>query len=243
MIIVLDSNFQLRHQWDSFDNLDIKRKALLNDHCVPKQGGCPILYGKQSNGQFYTQANDWTHVNSVFYDPKDGNLVISIRHQAWVIKIDYRGGNGGNGHIIWRLGNEGNFTLSTGNPLDWFSYQHDAEFQSNGALTLFDNGNFRVHEQGGGNSRGQAWSLDETKLIATPILNVDLGVYSGALGSAALLSNGNYTFQAGFINVSYSQTSEVTPSGSLVYPGTDRYNQLSLVPVEFHVRSVLIPQR
>ena len=214
MVVVLDSNFQLKHDWDTFDYLDIKRKALLNDTCTPGQGGCPILYGKQANGKYYTQANDWTHLNAVSYDPKDGNLVVSIRHQAWVIKLDYRNGSG-NLNIVWTLGQDGDFTLSTGNRLDWFSYQHNPEFQSNGALSLFDNGNLRVSEHGG-NSRGQAWSLDEVKHIATPILNADLGAYSGALGSAALLSNGNYTFDAGFIDVSYSQTSEVTATGSLV---------------------------
>ena len=213
-IVVLDPNFQLKHYWDAFDYLDIKRKALLNDVCV-SQGGCPILHGKEPNGKYYTQANDWTHVNSVDYDPKDGNLVISIRNQAWVIKIDYRNGNGSL-NILWKLGKDGDFTLSTGNPMDSFSYQHDAEFQSNGALTLFDDGNLRVQENDGGNSRGQAWSLDETKLIAKPILNVDLGVYCRALGSAALLSNGNYSFDAGFIGESYSQTSEVTAMGNLV---------------------------
>jgi len=111
------------------------------------------------------QANDWTHVNSVAYDPKDGNLVVSIRNQAWVVKIAYQNGSG-NLHIVWKLGQDGDFTLSTGNPLDWFSYQHDAEFQSNGVLTLFDDGNLRVHEHDGGNSRGQAWSLDEEKHTA-----------------------------------------------------------------------------
>ena len=35
MVVVLDSNFQLKHHWDTFDYLDIKRKALLNDICPP----------------------------------------------------------------------------------------------------------------------------------------------------------------------------------------------------------------
>ncbi len=214
VVVVLDSNFQLKHYWDEFDYLDIKRKALLDDVCKVGENGCPVIYGKQSNGQYYTQANDWTHTNCIAYDAKDGNLVVSIRHQAWVIKIDYQDGRGSL-NLLWKLGQDGDFTLSTGNSLDWFSYQHDAEFQSNGALTLFDNGNFRISEHGG-NSRGQAWSLDETKLIATPILSADLGAFSSALGSAKLLSNGNYTFDAGYINMSHSQTSEVTATGSLV---------------------------
>jgi hypothetical protein len=35
--------------------------------------------------------------------------------------------------------------------------------------------------------------------MVTPILNADLGVYSGALGSAELLPDGNYHFDAGFL--------------------------------------------
>ena len=45
VVVVLDSNFQLKHYWDEFDYLDIKRKALLDDVCVatPQPGGCPII--------------------------------------------------------------------------------------------------------------------------------------------------------------------------------------------------------
>ena len=147
MIVVLDSNFQLKHYWDAFDYLDIKRKALLNDHCVPKQGRLPRSYTANSlTGSITPKQTTGPTLNCVSYDPKDGNLVVSIRHQAWVIKIDYRNGSGSL-NLLWKLGQDGDFTLSTGNPLDWFSYQHDAEFQSNGALTLFDNGNFRISEQ------------------------------------------------------------------------------------------------
>lgn len=55
-------------------------------------------------------------------------------------------------------------------------------------------------------------------MTATPIVNVDLGVQSAAVGTASLLSNGNYWFQAGFIlPASISQSSEVTPAGTLIY--------------------------
>ena len=67
------------------------------------------------------------------------------------------------------------------------------------------------------------------------------GCYSAALGSAKLLSNGNYTFDAGYIDVSYSPNLGSYPNRKPGVPRTDGCNQLSLVPVEFHVRSVLIP--
>ena len=224
IILVLDPNFQVVWAWDAFDWLSITRKALLNNTCAPGQGGCPsVFFNKQPNGQTYTIANDWTHANSIAIDPSDQNLIISVRHQAWVVKVDYANGSG-DGHIIWKLGNQGNFALASGDPTsDWFSYQHDVEFQSNGLLTLFDNGNYRIAQMGG-DSRGQAWKLDQTNLIATLSVNVDLGVQSLALGSAQLLSNGNYWFGAGFINNDETQSSEVTPSGTIVFKDQSAHN-------------------
>lgn len=214
IILVLDPNFQVVWAWDSFDWLSITRKALLNNTCTLGQAGCPaVFFNKQPNGATYSNANDWTHANAIALDPSDGNMIISLRHQAWVIKVAYA--NNGDGHIIWKLGNQGNFSLPAGTPsTEWFNYQHDSEFQSNGLLTLFDNNNL----QSGQHSRGQAWNLDQTHLVATPVLNVDLGGISSALGAAQLLSNGNYWFDAGFLeNATEAQSSEVTPSGSLVF--------------------------
>ena len=39
-----------------------------------------------------TLAKDWLHTNSIAYSPADGNLLISMRHQDWVLKLDYRDG-------------------------------------------------------------------------------------------------------------------------------------------------------
>ena len=40
------------------------------------------------------QFPDWTHTNAILYSPDDGNIVLSIRHQDWIIKIDYANGQG-----------------------------------------------------------------------------------------------------------------------------------------------------
>lgn len=225
IVAVLDTNFQVVWEWDSFDYLDVTRKALLNTTCG-SSAGCPPLLDKMPNGQYYTIANDWTHMNSVTLDPSDNNLIVSIRHQDWVLKVDYANATG-DGHIIWTLGMGGNFALPNGvSPDAWFSYQHDVEFQSNGLLTLFDNGNYRVAQNGGGDSRGQAWSLDLANMVATPVVNFDLGAFSAAVGYASLLSNGNYDFSAGYLNNgTTAQTSEFDPSGNLVY--RDQVNTFS----------------
>lgn len=217
-VIVLDTHFQVVWAWDAFDYLDINR-ITLPATCVLGVQGCPQQYlQKQPNGQPYKQALDWTHANSISYDPRDGSLIISVRHQSWAIKIDYNNGRG-DGHIIWKLGYGGSFVLASGYSVsDWFSGEHDVEIQSNGLLTLFDNNNASsVTQQPGGTAHGQAWKLDTANMVATPLVDIDLGVISLAVGSATLLSNGNYEWQAGFINNSEAQSAEYTPSGTLEY--------------------------
>lgn len=219
VVAVLDTNFQPVWTWNSFDFLPITRQAVIPGSVCNGGPGCPPnLYNLQSNGQPYKMANDWTHANSIYYDSSDGNLVVSLRNQAWVVKIAYENGSG-DGHILWTLGYGGSFALASGDPVsDWFVGQHDVEFKSNGLLTLFDNNNANTASgQTGGTAHGQAWSLDLTHMIATPVINDDLGVVSPAVGSAQLLSNGNYDFQAGFISGPEAQSFEFTPSGALVW--------------------------
>lgn len=192
MVIDLDERFQVAWTWNGFDHLDTNRPALLGETCTENGGGCPPLFRLQG------PAEDWMHANGIDLAP-DGDILISVRHQDWIVKIDYDNG-AGTGAIVWRLGREGDFDFISGDSWPEFSHQHDAQIESNGLLTVFDNGNTRVGPEGG-NSRGQALLLDEVNMTATPIVNADLGAYSFALGSAELLSNGNYGFGAGALVV------------------------------------------
>ena len=205
MIIVLDPNLQVVWAWDTFDHLDLSRAAVLGEVCP---GGCTPLYLAPS-------ANDWTHGNSVQLTP-DGNLVYSARHQEWVVKIDYQNG-AGTGDILWKLGNDGDFTVTSTDPYPWFSHQHDAHILDDGSLILFDNGNIRNVADSTAKSRGQVFQLDEQTHTATPVLNADLGVYSFALGSAQKLAGGNYHFLAGLLPNGSSMSIEVDPQGQIVY--------------------------
>lgn len=204
MIIVLDPNLQVKWSWNAFDHLNVKRPAILGETCRTGQGGCPPIFTPG-----FTVANDWTHANSVTLAP-DGNLILSMRHQDWVVKINYQNG-AGSGSILWTLGRDGSFRTASGDPFPWPSHQHDAEFEPNGLLSLFDNGNTRVAEQGGGNSRGQAWQIDEANKVANPVVNLNLGDFSLATGSAQLLSNGNYHFYLGVIT-NHSKSEEYNTS-------------------------------
>ncbi len=210
MILDLDENLQVVWTWNPFDHLDVTRKAVLDEKCTIVTAGCPPI----SQALI---ANDWTHANAIDYLPEDGNLLLTLRHQDWVVKIDYRDGLG-TGQVLWRLGPDGDFALTNSNdPYPWFSHPHDAHFEGN-QLLVFDNGNTRCDGRPFRcNSRGQVYELDEQNLMARLIVNADLGVYSPAFGSAQGLSNGNYHFQSGSTIPSLSAKSiEVTPDGEQV---------------------------
>jgi len=211
MIIVLDQDLNVVWTWDAFDNLDVHRAAVLGETCP--NAGCPTFY-------LASMANDWTHGNAIQETP-DGNLLYSTRHQDWLIKISYDGGTG-DGHIIWRLGQGGDFQISSGDAYPWFSHQHDGNFQADDPtrLVVFDDGNTRVAAMQGGNSRGQVFQIDEQSRTVTPVLNADLGVYSIAVGSAQHLRDGNYHFDAGYVTENGtidSYSFEVDPTGQIQY--------------------------
>jgi arylsulfate sulfotransferase len=211
LIVVLDKDLQVAWVWDAFDHLDVNRGPVLGE--IVHQGE----QGPDSIVPDYP-AVSWLHNNAISLAP-DGNLVLSARMQDWVLKIDYRNG-AGDGHVIWRLGAGGDFTLNSTDPTAWFSHQHTAHFIDDHTLILFDNGNTRRATDPNANSRGQVWTLDETHMTATPVLNADLGNYSAALGAAQRLSNGNFSFTSGFQGQppnQFGQTIEVLPDGTKAY--------------------------
>jgi hypothetical protein len=216
ILVDLDEDLQVKWFWNSFDHLDVKRAAIGDEKCRGTGGGGPCA------PVFLTPvANDWLHTNAVSFSRKDGNLVLSMPEQDWVVKIDYANGKG-SGKVVWRLGDGGDFKTDSKDEYPWFSYQHDVAFEPAGSdtLLLLDNGHRHKKKNPKANTRGQVWKLDENARTATPILNADLGVYSPFVGSAQRLANGNYHFTAGilFNDTALSGRSlEVTPDGKVVY--------------------------
>jgi arylsulfate sulfotransferase len=187
VLVDLDQNHHPVWLWNAFDHLDINRH--------------PMMYP------------DWTHANAVTYSPDDKSLMMSIRHQAWVIKVNYNDG-AGDGSVIWKLGYQGDFTLQSGttnavDPVDWFNAQHDSNIISTNTsgvidVLLFDNGNQRVLQASPlvlcgpsttpCESRATILHLDETAKTAD-ITWVDKPLaFSTFGGSARLLANGNVEF-------------------------------------------------
>jgi Arylsulfotransferase (ASST) len=97
------------------------------------------------------------HVNSVSLD-RDGNLIVSARNTSAVYKIDHT-----TGHIMWTVGGkQSSFKMGPGTTT---AFQHDALIQSDGSLTMFDDGGGppRVHQF----SRGVRLSLDLKHMTAS----------------------------------------------------------------------------
>jgi hypothetical protein len=183
-----DGTFLPVWTWSAFDHLDISR--------------APASYP------------DWTHSNAILYSSDDGNILLSIRHQSWIIKIDYANGTGA-GDIIWHLGEGGDFTLVGGtDPTDWFYGQHGPAFASTNTtgtfnLAVMDNGFLRVFPTGvtcGAQgapaclySSSPLLEIDETAKTATILSNYFPDEYSVWGGNSEQLANSDIeaNFNAG----------------------------------------------
>ena len=156
LIIDLDQNHNPVWLWSSFDHLDLNRH--------------PLTFP------------DWTHTNAVVYTPDDHNLLISMRTQDWVLKLDYNDGKGA-GDIIWRLGYQGDFALiqngaTTTDPSLWFYGQHDINVVSQKSagvfsVTLFDDGNNRILNNNNDNTSICGQGAAPQCSSAAPILELD----------------------------------------------------------------------
>ncbi len=198
-VVDLDENWNPVWAWNSFDHQDSVFNV--NRHL----NGLP----------------DWTHSNAIAYTPVDGNLLLSMRHQSFVFKIDYNNG-GGTGNVLWKLGYQGDFALTQGgapstDPSLWFSFQHFPSLISqNGAqttLSIWDNGDSRVLDSAGDicpsfvlntpcYSRATIFQVDESAKVADLVWDTLPGPYAYSLwgGSINQLSNGNVEFDVNAAN-------------------------------------------
>lgn len=204
VIVALDKNLHPVWAWNEFNHLDPNRHPF--------------------------QFPDWTHTNGVIYSPDDGSIVVSIRHQNWVVKVDFANGTG-TGNILWRLGQGGDFKLVGGtDPTDWHYAQHQAAFFSPNtsgvfSLGMMDNGDDRMFPssvQCGTSgapacaySTGIVYKIDESAKTATVTFH-DIeppANYSFWGGGIEQLTNGNVELDFCGIGPS-SIVKEFTPDAS-----------------------------
>jgi len=230
VLVDVDQNYKPDWVWNSFDHLDINRHP-------------------------YQFPPDWTHSDALLYSTDDHDLLLSIRNQNWVIKIDFQDGTG-TGNIVWRLGEGGDFRLVGGvEPTDWFYAQHGINFFSpntSGAfqLGLMDDGDDRQFPPGitcgtagapvCDYSTVPVLSVDEAAMTATLIHHyiAPANLYSFFGGQADLLPNGDIEVdfsaaQAGAIVQEYQPGATVAETSpqivwQAVSPGYDQYRVLRL---------------
>ena len=213
VIVDLDTTLNPAWVWSEFDHLDVNRH--------------PFNFP------------DWTHTNAVLYSPDDGSLIVSMRHQNWVIKVDYKNGTGA-GDILWHLGEGGDFTLVDGtDPTDWNYAQHfPAYFSPNTSgvfsLGMMDNGDDRIFPKG---VTCQATGTPLCLYTTIPVFRLDEGAKTATLqfhqilpgnlysyfgGNTEQLANGNTEYDlAGTVVPGSAMSSdiyEVTPGSSLTAP-------------------------
>jgi hypothetical protein len=164
----------------------------------------------------------------VLYSKDDGNLLVSMRHQNWVLKVKYADG-AGDGSVLWRLGQGGDFTLEGGtDPTDWSYAQHNPTFFSaatsgNFSLGLMDNGDDRQLPAGQVcNTPGAppcyystipVYQIDESAKTAKLTFHPIVG-YSFFGGSTEQLANGNAHYDLCGLGPNsgiYEVTQESTP--------------------------------
>lgn len=196
--------------WNAFDHLDINRR--------------PYLFP------------DWTHSNSLLYSTDDHNLLLSVRHQNWVLKIDFQDGKG-TGNILWRLGEGGDFALEGGtDPTDWFYAQHGLSYFTPNTTGVFelgimDNGDDRAFPAGETCGVGSAppcrystitvMQVDENartaKLVVHDVSNHT--IYSSFAGDVTPLANGDLEADFGGIKSGavIEELNESTGSPQLIW--------------------------
>lgn len=203
VLIDVDQNSKPDWVWNAFDHLDVNRH--------------PYLFP------------DWTHSNSLLYSTDDHNLLLSMRHQNWVLKIDFNDGQG-SGDVLWRLGEGGDFKLLNGvDPTDWFYAQHGMSYftpNTTGVfeLGLMDNGDDRQFPPGAPcpvaatpclYSTVPVLRIDEAAMTATLVFHdiAPPSLYNAFGGDVNLLANGD--LEADFCAVrSGSVIQEMSMSGT-----------------------------
>lgn len=97
----------------------------------------PALYLASVEGNAFSNAgvvHDYIHMNAVYVDPTDNNLICSMRNLNQVIKI-----NRADGHIMWRLGGSDSDFPLTGE-MKFLRQHHATLTDNNKTLLLYDNG-------------------------------------------------------------------------------------------------------
>jgi len=228
IVIAMDSDFVFVWVWSAFDHFDV------DDVSNSRKTNCYPWCSKYKKLTKEKKFIEWSNLNSITYDSRDGNLIFSLANKDWLVKVDYRDARG-DGHVVWKFGRGGDFRIASSE-----NQEVDEDLVFGGGyhrisiygdeLVLVDNGNVRNTPYQRERSRGKVFHLDLVEMEARVVMETVFQGYSPVSSSARRLSNGNYYFSLGtlenihFVGVPFPFASstalfEVTPTGELVHQG------------------------
>jgi arylsulfate sulfotransferase len=151
-----------------------------------------------NNYQDSVSGQDYIHMNSMFVDPRDNNLICSMRVQNQIIKINRQ-----TGAIMWRLGGKNSdFALDS---TQVFLGQHHATLTDNNqTLLIFDDGDPKLRPY----SRIDEFQLDEANKVVTGFKSFNIPEpFSELMGSVQKSGNeyfigggtGNYMLEINYV--------------------------------------------
>ncbi len=144
---------------------------------------------------------DYTHFNCATIDPKDGNLLLSLKNLDAILKVDRT-----TSEIIWILGGVGDQFGITDE--QFFLKQHDVRVTEDGAITLFDNGGDDENESG--QTRVVKFYLNEEEKTIEDFYSYQIdNVFTYSMGSALEIEEGQYVISWGKTLESYYMIQEI----------------------------------
>ena len=194
-LIALDVNWEPIWTWSIFDHFHPNDLA--------------AIFGANPPNQW-----DWSHGNGLGYSEADGSLLLSLRHNNLVLKIDYADGLGA-GNVLWRLGptdnGNGTLTLTNGTMAEFNYSQHFPTIFEDGMgvfqMGVWDNGVSRPRDdlgnlctradEAGCFSRAVIFEIDELMSTARIIWEDRSSPFAPIVGSFQNLPNGNVVWNAG----------------------------------------------
>ncbi|HWX97649.1 MAG TPA: arylsulfotransferase family protein [Solirubrobacteraceae bacterium] len=151
---------------------------------------------------------DYAHINSIDPGPR-GDVLLSARSTSAIYDVDVHSGG-----VRWRLGGK-NSTFKSNKGAEFY-WQHDAEFQPGGAVSVFDNGSEPPKEK---QSRGLLLSVAPATRSASFVrefVNPTRTLLSASQGSMAALPGGNWLLGYGRL----PNFTEFDPAGSVLFDAT-----------------------
>jgi hypothetical protein len=155
-------------RWKAFDWLDPYRMGYESFYIYWLMHGFPDYV-------------DWTHGNGLWLDESDDSLIISLRHQDALFKIDRK-----SGEIKWILGEPTDWSESLQKKLfqpeagmRWPYHTHAPSITPQGTILLFDNGNYRARPfappfpPGKSYSRAVEYAIDPDKMTVRQVWESD----------------------------------------------------------------------